>query len=76
MGPLNRKQARTYNPYAVGNVVYNGTSNSPHSGTQLDPLGYKERDARAKVRRNAILRRMKAQNTRNFNTSDWLRENG
>lgn len=64
------------NPYAVGNVVYNSGSRSPHSGMKLDPMGYKQRDLKAKVRRNAVLRRMKAQSTRNFNAPDWLREKG
>lgn len=64
------------NPYAVGNVVYNGGNRSPHSGKKLDPLGYADRDRRAKVRRNAVLRRIKASNTKNFNAPDWLRQNG
>jgi hypothetical protein len=67
---------RDFNPYAVGNVVYNGSSSAPNTGMALDPMGYRERDARAKVRRNAVLRRMKAQNTRNFNAPDWLRDKG
>lgn len=68
-----QKRPRDFNKYAVGNVRYNGTSSSPHSGTKLDPMGYKERDAKARVRRNAILRRMKAQSSKNFNSPDWLR---
>lgn len=70
------KRPRDFNPYAVGNVVYNGGNNAPHSGMKLDPMGYRERDQRAKVRRNAVLRRMKAQNTGNFNYPDWLRDLG
>lgn len=70
------KRHRDMNPYAAGNVIYNGSSRSPHSGMKLDPLGYKSRDAKAKVRRNAVLRRMKAQNTKNFNAPDWLRDKG
>lgn len=69
-------RARDFNPFAVGNVVYNGASRSPHSGMKLDPMGYAERDRRARVRRNAVLRRMKAQNTKNFNYPDWLRDRG
>lgn len=64
------------NPYAVGKVVYNGGNTSPHSGMKLDPLGYAARDRKAKVRRNAVLRRMKAHNTKNFNAPDWLRDKG
>jgi hypothetical protein len=33
--------------YAVGNRVYNGFSNSPHSGGGLDKTGYQERDQEA-----------------------------
>lgn len=72
------KSKRIYdrNDYAAGRPTYNTFSSSPHSGMQLDPLGYKTRDKKARVRRNAVLRRMKAQNTKNFNQSDWLREKG
>jgi len=70
------KRHRDMNPYAAGNVIYNSSSRSPHSNTLLDPLGYKQRDRTAKVRRNAVLRRMKAQNTKNFNAPDWLRDKG
>lgn len=73
---MRAKRPREFNPYAVGNVVYNGSNRSPHSGMKLDPMGYKERDSRAKVRRNSILRRLKAQNTKNFNYPDWLRDKG
>lgn len=52
-----RKQNEQYgNPsqgresaYAVGTKIYNGTSNSPHSGGGLDKSGYIERDASAKA---------------------------
>lgn len=41
--------------YAVGNRVYNGFSNSPHSGGGLDKTGYQERDQQAKtMKRNSI----------------------
>lgn len=64
------------NDYAAGRPTYGAISSSPHAGTMLDPLGYKTRDRLAKVRRNAVLRRMKAQNTKNYSTSDWLRDKG
>lgn len=73
---INPKRAMDFNPFAVGNVVYNSSSSSPHFGMPLDPLGYRERDRRARIRRNAVLRRMKAQAAKNFNDSDWLREKG
>lgn len=41
--------------YAVGNRIYNGFSNSPHSGGGLDKSGYQERDQEAKVlKQNAV----------------------
>lgn len=64
------------NDYAAGRPTYGTYSSSPHSGTKLDPMGYRARDKKAKVRRNAVLRRMKAQNTKNFNAPDWLRDKG
>jgi len=70
------KRAYDANPYAAGKVIYGGGRRSPHVGTMLDPMGYRERDRRAKVRRNAVLRRMKQHNMRNFSAPDWLREKG
>lgn len=46
----NPKQGREMS-YAVGNRVYNGVSNSPHSGGGLDPSGYQERDQNARSMR-------------------------
>lgn len=65
-------RAYDFQAYAAGNKVYNGSSNSPHMGGGLDKLGYKERDAKHKTRRNALLRRMKAGNNKQFMSQDWL----
>lgn len=62
----------TYNSYAVGNKVYGGGRSSPHIGGGLDKLGYRERDAKTKMKRNALLRRMKKHNSKQFMSSDWL----
>lgn len=43
--------------YAVGNRIYNGFSNSPHSGGGLDKSGYIERDMEARTLRNNSLQR-------------------
>lgn len=65
---------KTMNPYAAGNKVYNGTRSNPTMGP-VDPLGYKERDAKTKLRRNALLRRLKAQQYGNYSSPDSLRKN-
>lgn len=43
--------------YAVGNRVYNGVSNSPHSGGGLDKSGYLERDQKARAMKNNSLQK-------------------
>jgi hypothetical protein len=58
--------------FGAGRKVYRGGSTSPHSGGGLDPIGYKERDARTRMRRNSLLRRMKAANTQNYMNENWL----
>lgn len=67
-------QGRPYSieQYGVGKKTYGGGRSSPHIGGGLDKQGYRERDARTRLRRNALLRRMKASNTGNFMSSDWL----
>lgn len=49
-----------YNPYAVGRKVYGAGRDAPNVGPTLaqGAIGYAERDAAAKTRRNAVLRRM------------------
>lgn len=66
------QRAYDYNPYAVGNKIYGGGRSFPTSGA-VDPLGYRERDGQTKARRNAILRRMKASNSKNYMSSDYLK---
>lgn len=60
-------------PYLVGNRVYGGGRPHPTSGP-VDPLGYRERDAKHKARKAAILRRMKAKKSKNYLSADALRE--
>jgi len=46
-------------PYAVGNKIYGGGRPMPNIGP-VDRMGYAERDNKASARRDAILRRLKA----------------
>jgi hypothetical protein len=61
-----------FTPYAAGNKIYGGGRSMPTIGP-VDKSGYRERDAKAKARRNALLRRMKAGQQGRFMSSDWLR---
>lgn len=66
--------ARSYSfqPYGVGKKVYGGGRSSPHVGGGLDKLGYKERDAKHRIKRNAVLRRMQAGQKKQYMSSAWL----
>lgn len=61
-----------YQSYAAGNKIYGFGRSSPHVGGGLDKLGYKERDAANRLKRNAMLRRMKAHKNKTFMNQDWL----
>lgn len=61
------------NPYAVGDKIYGAGRSFPTMGP-VDPTGYRERDAKSSARRDAILRRMKAQQSGKFASADALRE--
>jgi hypothetical protein len=63
---------RNAQPYLVGNKVYGGGRPFPTMGP-VDKMGYKERDARHKARRNALLRRMKAKQSGKSASADALR---
>lgn len=63
--------AYDFNSYAAGNKVYAGSRSNPTSGP-VDPLGYKERDLATRAKRNALLRRLKANNAGNFMSPDSL----
>lgn len=60
-------------PYAVGNKIYGGGRSFPTMGP-VDRLGYAERDATAKARRDAMLRRMQAMNAKDYGSPDILRK--
>lgn len=60
-------------PYSVGNKIYGGGRSFPTMGP-VDKLGYRERDAKTKARRNAVLRRMKANSNAKYASADSLRK--
>lgn len=69
------------NPYSIeqygtgkkryGMAARSAPNVGPISGQGLQ--GYAERDKRVKMRRNALLRRMKAKQQGRFMSADWLR---
>ena len=65
-------KAYDFQSYAAGNKIYGLGQNSPHFGGGLDRLGYAERDATNRVKRNAMLRRLKAGKKKNYMSPDWL----
>ena len=69
MAPTSKESA-----YSVGNKIYGGGRSNPTMGPVGDRLGYAERDAKAKVRRNAILRRLQANQSGKYASADSLRE--
>lgn len=69
---MGRQRDYDFQAYAAGNKIYGAGRTSPHMGGGLDRLGYAERDAKAKAKRNAMLRRMKAGAQGNFMSQDWL----
>jgi len=55
---------KQFSPYTAGNKVYGGGRPMPTIGP-VDKMGYRQRDRMAKARRNALLRRMRAQQAGN-----------
>lgn len=72
--PYTSRANTSFNQLAAGNKVYNGIgigSSAPTVGP-VDKTGYKERDAQTRGKRNALLRRMKAQNSGSYISPAWL----
>jgi hypothetical protein len=61
----------SFTPYSAGFKIYGGGRLFPTMGP-VDKTGYRERDRLAKARRNAVLRRLKANQSGNFMSSNWL----
>lgn len=66
-------RSREINPYLVGNRVYGGGRSVPNLGPVDDKLGYKERDRKNAARRQALLNRLKAAQSQNFGSANYLR---
>lgn len=62
-----------YNRYGVGNKTYGMGRPSPTVGP-VDPMGYKERDAKSRARRNAVLKRLRARLGQNYGSAAVLRD--
>lgn len=60
-------------PYAVGNKIYGGGRSFPNIGP-VDKLGYRERDAKSKARRQAISNRLKANSNAKYASADAMRK--
>lgn len=67
------RQHTAINPYSVGNKVYGGGRSMPTLGP-VDKLGYRERDAKHKARRQAILNRMQDKLGGNYMSADAQRK--
>lgn len=61
----------TFNEYAAGKKVYGAGRSFPTMGP-VDKLGYRERDRAARLKRNAMLRRLKKGAKGKYMSSDWL----
>lgn len=65
-------RGQSFNNYAAGKRRYgSGLRDAPNIGPS-DPIGYRERDATAAARRNAMLRRLKAAQQGKFMSSAYL----
>lgn len=63
----------SFNSYGAGNKIYGGGRSSPNIGPVGDRTGYVERDSKAKVQRNALLRRQQAMSSGKYMSADYLR---
>lgn len=73
MSAYTPRSTSSYNPYAVGEKIYGGGRSFPTAG-MVDKQGYRERDAVSQARKDAILRRMQANNTGKYASADSLRK--
>lgn len=60
-----------YTPYAAGYKTYGGGRSNPTEGP-VDKAGYQEREMLNRARRNAVLRRLKAEQQGAFASPDYL----
>ena len=62
-----------FNQYAAGKKVYGFGNPAPNTGPVADRFGYRERDRNARLRRNALLRRMQQLQKGNYTSPEVLR---
>lgn len=60
-----------FTPYAAGRKIYGSGRTNPSSGP-VDKSGYLDRDLLNKARRNAVLARMKAEQSKNYLSANYL----
>ena len=66
-----------FQPYAAGRKVYGmGRPGPNRKGTRLPKLGYARRDRKAKAKRDAMLRKLKAQQKNRYMSADYLNPYG
>jgi hypothetical protein len=67
-------RGQQFQRYAAGNKRYGPEGRAaPNIGATSDQAGYTQRDNRARLIRNAALRKMKAYNSQNYASADALR---
>lgn len=68
-----RGRGQAFNSYSAGSKVYGGGRSAPNIGPVGDRTGYIERDAMARVKRNAMLRRLQAATSGKYMSADYLK---
>lgn len=61
----------SFNSYSAGDKIYGAGRYFPTSGP-VDKLGYRERDLKARARKQALLKRMQAGQKGNFMSAEYL----
>lgn len=65
----------SFNPYVSGDVIYGNGTTAPTSGP-VDKTGYRERDQRQRVRRNALLAYQQAGQAGQYGSANFQRKAG
>lgn len=65
------KKPDAYTPYAAGQKMYGAGQYNPTSGP-VDKAGYRQRDLEMSAKKEAMLRRLKASQSGNYNSASYL----
>jgi hypothetical protein len=68
--------SQSFNPYGAGNKIYGGGRSAPNIGPVSNREGYDERDRKAKLMRQQLLKRMQAGQSGRFMSSAWQTPRG